>query len=76
MKEVKSPKKPLIYYYGLVMLIILLFNLFISPLLLKGQVTEVDYGHLYEDDRGEEHRQRADRELADPVHRQGRDQDL
>ena len=44
MKEVKSPKKPLIYYYGLVMLIILLFNLFISPLLLKGQVTEVDYG--------------------------------
>ena len=33
MKEVKSPKKPLIYYYGLVMLIILLFNLFISPLL-------------------------------------------
>ena len=29
MKEVKSPKKPLIYYYGIVLLIILLFNLLI-----------------------------------------------
>ena len=26
MKEVKSPKKPLIYYYGIVLLILLLFN--------------------------------------------------
>ena len=31
MKEVKSPKKPLIYYYGIVLLIILLFNLLITP---------------------------------------------
>ena len=27
MKEVKSPKKPLLYYYGIVLLIILAFNL-------------------------------------------------
>lgn len=35
MKEVKSPKKPLIYYYGIVLLIILLFNLLITPLLSR-----------------------------------------
>ena len=44
MKEVKSPKKPLIYYYVVAMLVIVLFNIFISPLLLQHQVTEVDYG--------------------------------
>lgn len=44
MKEVKSPKKPLIYYYGIAVLIIFLFNIFISPLLMEGQVKEVDYG--------------------------------
>lgn len=44
MKEVKSPKKPLIYYYGIVLLIIFLFNLFVTPMLTQGQVNEVDYG--------------------------------
>ena len=44
MKEVKSPKKPLIYYYGIVLLIILLFNLLVTPLLSRQQVVEVDYG--------------------------------
>ena len=44
MKEVKSPKKPLLYYYGIVLLIIFLFNILITPLLTQGQVTEVDYG--------------------------------
>ena len=44
MKEVKSPKKPLLYYYGVVLLVLLVFNLFITPLLLKEEVTEVDYG--------------------------------
>ena len=44
MKEVKSPKKPLIYYYGIVLLIILLFNLLVTPLLSHQQVEEVDYG--------------------------------
>ena len=29
MKEVKTPKKPLIYYYGIVLLIILAFNMII-----------------------------------------------
>ena len=44
MKEVKSPKKPLLYYYGVVLLVLLVFNLVITPLLLKQEVTEVDYG--------------------------------
>lgn len=44
MKEVKSPKKPLIYYYGIVLAVILLFNMVISPLLMSARVKEVDYG--------------------------------
>ena len=44
MKEVKSPQKPLIYYYGISLLVILLFNMLITPLLTQGQVVEVDYG--------------------------------
>ena len=44
MKEVKSPKRPLLYYYGIVLLIILVFNLFITPLLSQRHVVEVDYG--------------------------------
>ncbi len=44
MKEVKSPKKPLYYYYGIALLIILFFNMVVSPLLINARVQEVDYG--------------------------------
>ena len=44
MKEVKSPKKPLIYYYCIVLLVLMVFNSFILPLFAKQQVKEVDYG--------------------------------
>ncbi len=44
MKEVKSPKKPLIFYYGIALLVIVLFNVIVSPMLVKARVTEVDYG--------------------------------
>ena len=44
MKEVKSPKKPLIYYYLIVLAVLVIFNVIVSPLLLSQQVTEVDYG--------------------------------
>ena len=44
MKEVQSPKKPLIYYYCIVMLIILLFNALVTPMLYQKQAVEVDYG--------------------------------
>ena len=44
MKEVKSPKKPLIYYYLIIISVILLFNLIFTPKLMRQQVQEVDYG--------------------------------
>lgn len=48
MKEVKSPKKPLYYYYGIALLILLLANIFLTPMLAKAQVTDVDYGTFME----------------------------
>ncbi len=44
MKEVKSPKRPMIFYYSIVLLAILFLNLVIMPMLFQAQVTEVDYG--------------------------------
>lgn len=44
MKEVKSPKKPLIYYYGIALLLIFLFNILVMPLIAQEKVKEVDYG--------------------------------
>ena len=44
MNEVKTPKKPLIYYYSIVMLVLLLMNLFITPLLQQARIKDVDYG--------------------------------
>ena len=43
MNEVKSPKKPLLYYYVLVMLVLLLFNLLAMPWISEHQIKEVDY---------------------------------
>lgn len=44
MKEQKNPRKPWIYYYLIVMLITLLLNTLVFPVLMKQQITEVDYG--------------------------------
>ena len=44
MNEVKKPKKPLIYYYGIVLLVVILFNSIVMPMFLERQVKEVDYG--------------------------------
>lgn len=43
MNEVKQPKKPLIFYYGVVLLILMLFNLLAMPWLAQRQVLQVDY---------------------------------
>lgn len=43
MKEVKSPKRPLIYYYLIVLGMILLFNMIITPLMIQSQIVETDY---------------------------------
>ena len=44
MNEVKKPKKPLIFYYGIVLCVILLVNLLVMPQIYKAQIKEVDYG--------------------------------
>ncbi len=44
MNEVKQPKKPLIYYYLVVLLILGLFNFLAMPWFLQRQIQEVDYG--------------------------------
>jgi len=44
MNEVKQPRKPLIYYYSIAMVILLLFNFLVMPMLAESRVQEVDYG--------------------------------
>ncbi len=44
MNEVKRPRKPLIFYYGIVLLVIVLFNSIVLPWFSERQVKEVDYG--------------------------------
>ena len=42
----KTPKKPLIYYAGIAMIIIILLNIFLFPSLLHKQVTEIPYNEF------------------------------
>ena len=44
MNEVKKPQKPIFYFYGIVLVIIILFNTLAMPMLAQMQVKEVDYG--------------------------------
>ena len=44
MQQVKPPKKPLIFYYCIVLVIMILLNTFLFPSILKQQIEEVDYG--------------------------------
>ena len=44
MNEVKSPKKPMLYYYTMALLVLLLINFLAVPWLSQRQVKEVDYG--------------------------------
>ena len=48
MNEVKKPKKPLIFYYALVLIAMLLINMLLVPYLAEKQVKEVDYGTFME----------------------------
>ena len=43
MKEVKNPKKPLAYYYTITLIALLLFNIFVAPLLNRQHVEQTDY---------------------------------
>ena len=44
MNEVKKPRRPLLFYYTIVLVIMLLFNLIAMPKLMSRQIKEVDYG--------------------------------
>ena len=43
MNEVKTPKKPLMYYYVVAMLLVLLFNFIAMPWLMERRIKQVDY---------------------------------
>ena len=44
MKMVKTPKKPVLTFYLIMLAVLLLFNLLVVPSVLDGKITEVDYG--------------------------------
>jgi len=48
MQEVKPPKKPLLYYYCIAMLVLLVLNAFLFPKLMSAQVEEVGYNTFME----------------------------
>ena len=46
MKEVKNTRKPLIFYYVIAMVVLMLLNALVFPRVLTSKVTEVDYGEF------------------------------
>ncbi len=44
MKEVKTPKKPLLLYYLGVLIVLMLFNALLAPMLSSSKIEDVDYG--------------------------------
>ena len=46
MNEVKRPRKPLMFYYAIVLLALILFNALVMPFLANPNVTQVDYGEF------------------------------
>lgn len=48
MQEVKKPRKPLIYYYAIVLAVLLLFNFLLMPWAAELQVQEVGYDTFIE----------------------------
>ena len=77
MKEVKNPKKPLAYYYSITLIALLLFNIFVAPLLNRQHVEQTDYSTFMTHDRRIRRSARLMIERhGDHVHRQGRQYDL
>ena len=54
MQEIKKPKKPIYYYYGIVMLALLLFNFLLMPWAAQRSVKEVGYNKFM--DMTEDHK--------------------
>jgi cell division protease FtsH len=49
MENNKNTKKPLIYYYGIVLIVLMLFNFILMPHIVSRQIVEVDYGTFMSD---------------------------
>ena len=43
MNEIKNPKKPLIYYYVIVLLVVFLFNALVMPMISRNRIVEATY---------------------------------
>ena len=71
MNEVKTPKKPLIAYYCIVILLLLLFNMLVMPMISQRQVKEVDYNTFMEMTYERQHRQGGIAGQSDPLYGQG-----
>ena len=78
MNEVHRPKKPLIFYYAIVLVILLLFNVLAMPYLMEGQIQQVDYGTFMSMTENGEIGQVEiqDQSQPDSLHQQGQHQDL
>ena len=46
MKEVKTPRKPFIFYYIVVLLILMLINMFVMPTIREASIKKVDYNEF------------------------------
>ena len=73
MNEVRSPKKPLIFYYIVAMLLVMLFNFIAMPWLSQYQVKDVDYNTFVTMTQQGEVRPGGDPGAGQPdrVHQQG-----
>ena len=74
MNEVHSPKKPLIFYYMVAMLLVMLFNFIAMPWLAQYQIQEVDYNTFVAMAENGEIGRAEIQEAGEPhpLHRQGR----
>ncbi len=44
MQKMEKPRKPLLFYYGMVMVVVILLNTLLFPRLMRQEITQVDYG--------------------------------
>ena len=54
MKEPKNPKKSMLFYYGIVILVVFLINALLVPSINNQRVMEVDYGTFMQMTYGEQ----------------------
>lgn len=74
MQEIKKPRKPLIYYYVIVLAVLLLFNFLIMPWVAERRVQEVGYETFMEmtekRDIGKVEIDQSDNEIILPIRKE------